>query len=126
MDSKKTLLMLIVILGFALSFFISQPTAVADDEPMATEFNSTYESEPDENIGAWYDEAWEATGFYSTADAEHSSSGGEESDETWQLRYQYTTTPEGESISKDEVCLPADSVVVEWKSSGHVHFASGL
>jgi len=123
MKDKKILMLMI---AFSLCFFAGNHIAICDDESAPSDFNSTYTDEPDENIGAWYDEVWEATGFYSTGDPTYQAGSGWGASEEWELKYSYTSEPEGETVWENGVGLPSDSVVVEWKTSGHVHFASGL
>lgn len=124
---KKSMLFLSAMIVFVLLIFSNSPLAITDDAISPSEYDSSYKTEPAENIGAWYDEVWEAAGFYSTGAASHHTSGsGPASVERWELRYHYTDTPEGETVTEDGAYLGPDAVVVEWKVSGHVHFASGL
>lgn len=99
---------------------------------------TTYSGKAATNIGAWYDESWQASGFYrleriGSSDNfryEYISSpvtssnptyvkDGEEKETTSALppQHHYTASP---------ASLPQDIVVTEWKTSGHVHFSSGI
>lgn len=128
MDILKTKLRLTLftLMVFALVLFFHLPPATTDEPEDPSELHSSYQTEPDENIGAWYDDVWEAVGFYSTGDTIHNPPQGMMGTESWELKYHYTERPEGEAVWEEGVGLASDAVVVEWKVSGHVHFASGL
>ena len=74
-----------------------------------------FSNQPDDNIGAWYDEAYEASGFYRLLNGSAGNYG-----------YVYTTEPANNSNPANYKPLPCDVVVTEWKVSGHVHFSSGM
>ena len=74
------------------------------------------------NIGAWYDEKWQASSFFLL----------NETSNTDEFRYERTsdpvTAPTGHEpiFRKGNSTIPQDVVVTSWRVSGHVHFASGM
>ncbi|MFH1245954.1 MAG: hypothetical protein V1662_05645 [Candidatus Omnitrophota bacterium] len=117
-NGKLYIILTLAVICFVFGYL---PPARSDDA------GTPYSGEPEENIGTWYDETWEAGGFYSTGDAIYTAlpaAGGE----TWELSYRYTPQPEGKTVSVpgENVSLPADAAVVEWNVTGHIHFSSGL
>lgn len=86
-------------------------------DPVSQIFSTNF----DDNIGAWYDETYDASGFYRL---EQSGSDPES------FYYDFTTTPADSSHTAHwqvgGSSMPCDIVVTEWKASGHVHFSSGM
>ncbi len=132
--AKQPKMFLLTIVVFALAVFLYSSAVMADEVVLPSDTtNGSYSGsseEPGENIGAYYDEVWEAAGFYSTGTPVVTTTGAPGSVTTTRtLRYGYNnlaTGPQGKTEVFGNVSLPADAVVVEWKVAGHVHFASGL
>lgn len=93
---------------------------------------SIYSSQDASNIGAYYDELWEAKSFYILKPTSTSPS-------QRTFHYEYTnnlggntsTYPQSGEKDPDDhnvagATIPADAVVVEWRASGHLHFTSGM
>jgi hypothetical protein len=128
-----------LVIAFALILFLAGNKSFGNNAP---DPDPGYSLQPDTNIGAWYDEAWQASGFYRL----------ERIGTTETFRYKYTTNPvtltaptftkNGAVITNTTepsqvhahdynyttpgASLPQDIVVTEWKCTGHVHFASGM
>jgi hypothetical protein len=77
------------------------------------------------NIGAWYDETWDATKFYRLERVSSSS-------DNFRYVFKEKNAMVNESpalnatYTKDDASIPQDIVVTEWEVTGHVHFSSGL
>ncbi len=105
--NKKFLWLILALTAAAALFFIGR-NVLAD--PAAG--NPFFSGEPDTNIGAWYDETWQASGFYNL---EQPTPGN----------FRYAPVP-----NNDPIALPPfdpgapDIVVTEWSVTGHVHFSS--
>jgi hypothetical protein len=122
------------ILLMSLGWIILNSKCLADDA------GDPYSSKADTNIGAWYDETWQASAFYRLKQSSTST----------EFYYEYTTTPTtssnptfvrdgvGETKNTSTVSshnhtystpgasLPQDIVITEWHATGHVHFSSGM
>lgn len=89
-----------------------------EDDPASSEKSQT-------NIGAWYDETWDATKFYRLERVPPSS-------DSFRYVFKEKNTMVNESpalnatYTKDDASIPQDIVVTEWEVTGHVHFSSGL
>jgi hypothetical protein len=87
--------------------------------------NSPYSAESDGNIGAWYDEVWDALGYYRLERVPGPvPPGGSET-----FRYNYTTvptTPTPPVFRQGQASILQDMTVTEWRVSGHVHFSGGM
>ena len=131
MKTKSAILGTLVI-TLALILLIIGKQGFCDDA------GDPYSSEGTGNIGAWYDETWQASGFYRLQRVGTSDD----------FRYEYTTTPttasnptfvrDGSAENRTTTVvgehshsytdatsgasLPQDIVVTEWRATGHVHF----
>jgi len=106
---KARALCMILVLSIGLILPILATNSFCD------EAGDPYSSQPATNIGAWYDETWQATGFYYLTGAATN----------WQ--YEYASDP----LNLPAAATPpspdaTDVVVTEWSVTGHVHFSSGL
>jgi hypothetical protein len=90
------------------------------------------------NIGAWYDEIWQAGGYFRLEETTLSGPGHTE--------YRYKRIPYKDPLHPEippdpetsgdtafyndhtnpTVSIPQDLVVTDWKVSGHVHFAGDM
>ena len=110
--SKKKAIFGVLLAVIAVALFMVGAKVFGD------EAGDPYSSQPGSNIGAWYDEIWQASGLYYLTDSAATS---------WQYEY---------ASYSDLLNLPAtatlpsssatDLVVTEWSVTGHVHFRSGL
>ncbi len=89
--------------------------------------NNPYSGQPNTNIGAWYDEVWDAAGYYRLERESVIPSGTET------FRYRFTTIPTTSTtppappiFRQGQAGIVQDMAVTEWRVSGHVHFSSGM
>ena len=83
---------------------------------------SPYSAKPATTIGSWSDEVWDASGFYKVKDCGSSSM-------LKKYCYEFTSNPRSPGSLTWYIggaSIPGDVLVTEWRSSGHVHFTSGL
>lgn len=132
---QRTKYFLILAIGVFSLFF--SPHLNGDDA------GSPYSSQPDSNLGAWYDDTWEAVGFYVTFIEGSNCRYIFTADPTLISAGKVIVTPgsaqtEGTTGSagapshthtyrdRTGVSLDPDLVATEWHVTGHVHFTSGL
>jgi hypothetical protein len=110
-----------VLLAVGLVAAFCSRTVLGDE----TEDDPASSGKSQTNIGAWYDETWDATKFYRLERVSSSS-------DNFRYVFKEKNTMVNESpalnatYTKDDASIPQDIVVTEWEVTGHVHFSSGL
>ncbi len=136
---KAKLVLRVSLIAAGITLCLLGARSFADDAALDP---NNYSNKDGSTIGAWYDESWQASGFYRLEQVGSSNN----------FHYEYTANPAagssptyvkpGESKQTVEntspptththsytaspASLPQDIVVTEWKTTGHVHFSSGI